>query len=220
MLTAASRRALTPVAPKLTETALRAVPGIAAGIALRLAPVSLATRTARPSALRLPVVAAASAAIVFAAAPAHATSDEGLVETLAVIFLEPVVPDSRVEFDGSEVYANLSWPLPHLDAYRLVGSRVDSTDEFWPSVFVEPQWRPEDGQFRFLGGSRLRFDSVPLFLEGAGLLGSDGNGGTFGLGAALLQEKSHGLLSVVYRHTWTNEGERDDVGFDLLFYVL
>ena len=177
-------------------------------------------RHARQPSFRLASAMAAGAAIVVTAAPAHAGSDEGLIEALAVIFLEPVVPDTRLEFDRSKVYANLSWPLPHLDAYRIVGSRVDSADEWRPSVFVEPQWRPADGQFRFLAGSRLRFDSVPLFLEGAGLLGSDGNGGAFGLGGALYQEKGYGFLALVYRHTWTNEGQRDDVGFDLLFYVL
>jgi len=32
--------------------------------------------------------------------------------------------------------------------------------------------------------------------------------------------KDFGFLSLVYRHTWTTEGQRNDVGLDLLFYVL
>jgi hypothetical protein len=137
-------------------------------------------------------------------------------------FLEPLIPDLRLEYGGeSPRRAVLSWPLhpwatPPLDAPGPL--------TFIASPFVEPQLRLGAKEYRLLGGARLYAfpDSLRLgaLIEGAGLLGTDGDGGMAGVGLTYDLIERHRTtqpwtLSLVYRRSWTGEGTRNDLSFDV-----
>ncbi|WP_240359651.1 hypothetical protein [Pyxidicoccus trucidator] len=136
-------------------------------------------------------------------------------------FLEPLVPDVRYEWGpGPREHWLLSWPihpwaLPPLD---VPGPTLIL------SPFVEPQLRLKPSVFRLLAGARvsafpdtLRFG---VLAEGAGLWGEDGSGGMAGVGLTydLIERHRHTVpwtLSVILRRSWTGEGNRTDVSFDV-----
>jgi hypothetical protein len=170
---------------------------------------------------------------LLAAAPARAAEgDEGgraspLVSwkrTLCLYtgcFLEPLVPDVRYEWgpDSREHWV-LSWPvhpwaLPPLD---VPGPTLIV------SPFVEPQLRRKPSLWRLLAGARVYAfpDTLRLgvLAEGAGLWGEDGSGGMAGVGLTydLIERHRHTVpwtLSLVVRRTWTGQGDRTDVTFDV-----
>ena len=135
-------------------------------------------------------------------------------------FLEPLIPDLRYEW-GPARRAVLSWPIhpwatPPLD---IPGPTLIA------SPFVEPQLRlgPER-EGRLLAGARLyAFPDQHLFgvlVEGAGLWGTDGKGGAAGVGLTYDLIERHRTtqpwtLSLVLRRTWTDQGPRNDVSFDV-----
>jgi len=135
-------------------------------------------------------------------------------------FLEPLLPDLRYELQP-ERRAVLSWPLhpwatPPLD---VPGPTLIL------SPFVEPQLTlGAERDYRLLAGGRvyafpdrLRFGAL---LEGAALWGTDGRGGVAGVGLAYDLIERHRTtqpwtLALVYRRTWTREGARSDLSFDV-----
>ncbi len=136
-------------------------------------------------------------------------------------FLEPLVPDVRYEWGpGSREHGVLSWPVhpwatPPLD---VPGPTLIL------SPFVEPQLRLRASAFRLLAGARVYAfpDTLRLgvLAEGAGLWGQDGSGGLAGVGLTydLIERHRHTVpwtLSIVARRTWTGEGGRTDVTFDV-----
>jgi hypothetical protein len=134
-------------------------------------------------------------------------------------FLEPLIPDVRREF-GPTSHWVLSWPIhpwatPPLD---VPGPTLIL------SPFLEPQLRLEPSALRLLGGVRLyAFPDTARWgalVEGAGLWGADGRGGVLGAGLTYDLIERHEdtqpwTLSLVYRRTWTNQGPRHDVAFDV-----
>ncbi|MCE9670022.1 hypothetical protein LY474_19675 [Myxococcus stipitatus] len=136
-------------------------------------------------------------------------------------FLEPLVPDVRYEWGPrSREHWVLSWPVHPwaLPAWDVPGPTLVL------SPFVEPQLRLSPSAFRMLGGARLYVfpDTWRLgaLVEGAGLWGRDGSGGLVGMGASFDFIERHRdtvpwTASVVLRRTWTGEGARLDVSFDI-----
>jgi hypothetical protein len=134
-------------------------------------------------------------------------------------FLEPLLPDLRRELGSSSGWV-LSWPVhpwatPPLD---VPGPTLIV------SPFVEPQLRLAPRTLRLLGGARLyAFPDTARWgalMEGAGLWGADGRGGVLGVGLTYDLIERHAdtqpwTLSLVYRRTWTNQGPRHDVAFDV-----
>lgn len=170
---------------------------------------------------------------LLAAAPAHASEggEDGRAPVLVSwkrtlclytgCFLEPLLPDVRYEWGpGPGEHWVLSWPLhpwatPPLD---VPGPTLIL------SPFVEPQLRREPSAFRVLAGARVYAfpDTLRLgaLAEGAGLWGRDGSGGMAGVGLAydLIERHRHTVpwtLAVVARRTWTGQGGRTDVTFDV-----
>jgi hypothetical protein len=136
-------------------------------------------------------------------------------------FLEPLVPDLRYEYAGPEGRrAVLSWPLhpwatPPLD---VPGPTLIL------SPFVEPQLTLGERDYRLLAGGRAYAfpDTLRLgaLVEGAAVWGTDGRGGVLGVGLAYDLIERHRTtqpwtLALVYRRTWTREGPRSDLSFDV-----
>lgn len=136
-------------------------------------------------------------------------------------FLEPLVPDVRYEWgQDSKEHWVLSWPIhpwasPPLD---IPGPTL------FVSPFVEPQYRVKPSAIRLLAGARVYVfpDTLRLgvLAEGAGLWGEDGSGGVGGVGLTfdLIERHRYTVpwtLSVVLRRTWTGQGDRTDVTFDV-----
>jgi hypothetical protein len=135
-------------------------------------------------------------------------------------FLEPLVPDLRYEL-GPARRAILSWPIhpwatPPLD---VPGPTLIL------SPFVEPQLTlGAQRDYRLLAGGRAYVfpDTLRLgvLVEGAGLWGTDGRGGVAGVGLAYDLIERHRTtqpwtLALVYRRSWTREGPRSDLSFDV-----
>lgn len=134
--------------------------------------------------------------------------------------LEPVLPDVRYEFGGGKNGWVLSLPLhpwatPPLD---VPGPTLIL------SPFLEPQLRLDTGLLRVLGGVRAYgFPDTSrwgVLVEGAGLLGQDGKGGTVGVGLThdLIERHRHTqpwTISLVGRRTWTDREARYDVSLDV-----
>ncbi len=134
-------------------------------------------------------------------------------------FLEPLIPDVRREFGPTSRWV-LSWPIhpwatPPLD---VPGPTLIA------SPFLEPQLGLSPRVLRLLGGARLYAfpDSARwgALVEGAGLWGQDGRGGVLGAGLTYDLIERHAdtqpwTLSLVYRRTWTDQGSRHDVAFDV-----
>ncbi|MFP2930028.1 hypothetical protein ACLESO_33500 [Pyxidicoccus sp. 3LG] len=136
-------------------------------------------------------------------------------------FLEPLVPDVRYEWGpDSREHWLLSWPIHPwaLPPWDVPGPTLIL------SPFLEPQLRLKPSVFRMLAGARVyAFPDTQRFgvlAEGAGLWGEDGSGGLAGVGLTydLIERHRHTVpwtLSLVVRRTWTGEGDRTDVTFDV-----
>jgi hypothetical protein len=135
-------------------------------------------------------------------------------------FGEVVVPDLRFEY-VQKPYVVLSLPAHFTLSWEKDCSHYPPC--YVTSAFVEPQWRPADGQWRALIGVRQTYafikDTFGLLGEAAALTGTDGHGVVLGAGPSFLHfegEMCGTVLSVVYRHSFTTEGHRDDVSIDLM----
>lgn len=140
-----------------------------------------------------------------------------------LLFPEPFVPDLRLELEASQPYLVLSLPV-HVNLYR--DHVLPITHEKAPlSLFVEPQYRPSGREWRGLAGLRLTqpiYRGFAALVEGAGLVGTDGHGGLFGVGVGGFEARIFngvGWLAGVWRHAFTTEGQRNDFSIDLAYPI-
>jgi hypothetical protein len=159
----------------------------------------------------------------------HSTSahaENGLESLIALILLEPLVPDLRLEFDDKK-YAVLSWPV-HVDLTRIYANskRVRLRDpvlrRYLSTAFIEPQWRPADGSGRFVAGTRQGFSihGFGILTDIAGVVGGGGAGVVVGAGPAFVVPTQMTLFGLIYRQTMTTEGPRSDISLDLGAFFL
>ncbi len=138
--------------------------------------------------------------------------------------LEVGIPDLRLELT-KPVRAVLSWPV-HVSVRRFFADPPDENSVVWPSIFVEPQIRLGEREYRSLIGTRWTFNwhLLGLLTEAGGLMATDGAGGFVGAGLQPLMKTmaenyymSLGLFALVYRHIWTQHEHRNEISLDILY---
>lgn len=173
------------------------------------------------------VAAAALAAVAVEASPAAAEP----VDTW-----ELAIPDTRWEFGSSftDGDVSLAWPLlvaPWLwrlgERYeRIPGGIPGSSTSITrpvvvlvPELLVEPQVQVDDGELRAAVGGRIfavhGTSGAHVVVEGLGVVGQDGTGGGVGIGVGW-----GSVVSVGYRHIWTDEADRNVIILDVRLFVL
>ena len=138
--------------------------------------------------------------------------------------LEVGIPDLRLELT-KPVRAVLSWPV-HVSVRRFFAKPPDENSLVWPSIFVEPQIRLGEREYRGLLGTRWTFNwqYLGFLTEAGGLVATDGHGGFVGAGLQPWMrnmEKDYylslGMFALVYRHVWTQHEHRHEISLDLLY---
>jgi hypothetical protein len=133
------------------------------------------------------------------------------------------IRDVRLEL--KPIRAVLAWPL-HVGIRRLFLDPPNDDSIVWPSLFLEPQIRLGETDYRCLVGSRWVFNwgVLGFVTEAGGLVGTDGHGGFVGAGIQPFMRPSEpgyyvtmGLLALVYRHVWTQHEHRNEISLDLLY---
>lgn len=157
------------------------------------------------------------------AGPAQGAPGAGL--GMALVLLEPLVPEPRLELDASLADPRLTVGLPVgvSRPYRLDPTGVDLEGQV--GVFVEPQLRWDERQWRALAGVTGHLGlgalhGLGLSAEAGGLLGQDGSGGF--VGASLVPFTGHDVglkfFCIGWRTLFTTEGTYHQLYLDLLSF--
>lgn len=158
---------------------------------------------------------------VFAAAALFASRPAGADDLRTTVALaELVIPDLRIEV-APRVSLVLSFPfVAHLADFDSARLALD--------LWIEPQYRDAGHEWRGLVGTRLTFGPLihhetraddgigAVFVEAAGLVGTDGDGMAIGGGVSAYTTRWISGPSIGYRGTFVGGEMRHDVSLDLI----
>ena len=181
-----------------------------------------------PSFHRLAIASLVSVTLLFGTTlprKAAASPGSGNVVVGAMVLLEPVLPELRVELDTSldDPVATIGLPLGVGLPYRLDPSGFDVQGT--AGVFVEPQFQLAERVWRGLGGLEASIGHgdqqiLGLLAEVGGVVGEDGSGGFVGVALVPFGQPEVGLrfCCLGWRALLTTEGTRHQLYLDLVSF--